>query len=316
MPSKSKIPIICLLGPTASGKTNLAIQLIQKLPCEIISVDSGMIYREMDIGTAKPTAEELKIAPHRLINICDPIETYSAAKFRADALQEIENIIAQERMPLLVGGTMLYFRALQQGLSQMPSANQEIRAQISQTAEKIGWPALHAKLASIDQISAARISPNDAQRLQRALEVYELTGLTLTQLCEQNRPQPLPYEFINIALIPENREIIHARIRLRLEKMLADGLVEEVEKLFQRGDLHPDLPSMRTVGYRQVWQFLAGKINHQEMIEQILIATRQLAKRQLTWLRSWPNLSVFDTNDPQIFKKILASLSIFINSIN
>jgi tRNA dimethylallyltransferase len=292
----SKIPVICLMGPTAAGKTQLAIQLTQKLPCDIISVDSGMVYRGMDIGTAKPSSAELAIAPHRLIDIRDPSETYSVAQFCDDALNEIEDIIAHERIPLLVGGTMLYFRALQQGLSKMPSADSSVRAQIALEAEKLGWQDLHAKLAKIDPASAMRISPKDAQRIQRALEVYELTGLTLTQLCEQNKPQPLSYKIINLGLMPASKIALDEKISLRFQQMLKLGFIEEVEQLFNRGDLTSDLPSMRAVGYRQVWQYLSGQLSREAMVEQAIIATRQLAKRQLTWLRSWSNLEVIDSD--------------------
>jgi tRNA dimethylallyltransferase len=284
------------MGPTSSGKTRLAIELVQQLPCDIISVDSGMIYRGMDIGTAKPTPEEQKIAPHRLIDVCDPSETYSAGQFREDAIKEIEDILSHGRIPLLVGGTMLYFKALQQGLAELPMADPEIRKKISAEAEQIGWQELHKKLESIDPIAAERINQNDAQRIQRALEIYAITGLPMTELLSAKNMQPLPYPIINIAIKTE-RNILHERIEQRFQQMLKNGFIEEVEQLFKRGDLHPDLPSIRAVGYRQVWQYLSGEINYAEMQEKAIIATRQLAKRQLTWLRTWPNLNWFDNED-------------------
>ncbi len=288
------------MGATASGKTRLAIEFTQHLPCDIISVDSGMIYHGMDIGTAKPTIEEQKIAPHRLIDIRNPRETYSAGQFREDAIREIEDILSHNRIPLLVGGTMLYFKALQQGLAELPTADTEIRKKISDEAEQIGWQDVHKKLAKIDPIAAKRIHPNDPQRIQRALEIYEITGHTMTELLSAKNMQPLPYPIINIAIAAE-RSILHERIEQRFQQMIKNGFIEEVEQLFKRGDLHPDLPSIRAVGYRQIWQYLAGELTYEEMQEKAIIATRQLAKRQLTWLRRggslcppWPNLNWFD----------------------
>lgn len=298
--------IICLMGPTASGKTALAIELSQKIPCDIISVDSGMIYRDMNIGTAKPSPAELAIAPHRLIDIIDPSESYSAAQFCRDASQEISRILDAGRIPLLVGGTMLYFRALQQGLSAIPPADVEIRAQINFAAANSSWRELHAKLARVDPISAARISPNDAQRISRALEVYELTGSTLTQLHQQNKPEPFPYKMINLAIIPADRELLQNRIKQRFYSMLATGFIDEVEMLHKRGDLSSSLPAMRAVGYRQVWQYLSGELTYPEMEERAIIATRQLAKRQLTWLRSWPELNALTDGSIKSVLQILA----------
>lgn len=297
--------VICLMGPTAAGKTKVGITLSKKLPCDIISVDSGMIYRGMDIGTAKPTIEEQKIAPHRLINIIDPSETYSAGQFRLDAIQEIKNILANGRIPLLVGGTMLYFKVLQGGLSVLPEADATVREKILQDAEQLGWQVLHEKLAEIDPISAGRIHPCDSQRLQRALEVYELTGKSMTELFIEKSVEPAPYEFLNLALIPADRSILHEHIEKRFDQMLELGFIEEIEKLFERGDLHPDMASMRTVGYRQAWRYLAGETKFNKMREQVIAATRQLAKRQLTWLRSWGQIHCIDNEANNVFNRIL-----------
>jgi tRNA dimethylallyltransferase len=284
------LSVICLMGPTASGKTALAVELVKHFPFEIVSVDSAMVYRGMDIGTAKPGAEILAIAPHRLLDIRDPSEAYSAGQFRTDALREIADIISHDRIPLLVGGTMLYFHVLQHGLAQLPQANQEIRQQISDEAEKYSWQVLHERLQKIDPVSAQRIHPNDPQRLQRALEIYELTGKTPTELHEENIASALPYRFINIAIAPDDRAELHKKIEQRFDQMLQQGFIDEVKKLLQRGDLHPDLPALRAVGYRQAWDYLAGNLTYDQMRERAIIATRQLAKRQLTWLRSWENL--------------------------
>ena len=275
-----------LMGPTASGKTGLALQLATKIPCEIISVDSALIYRGMDIGTAKPTAEELAIVPHHLIDIKDPAESYSAADFRNDALTLMQQICAKGKIPLLVGGTMLYYKALLEGLSPLPQANAEVRAQIEKQAQQIGWQGLHQQLAVIDPQSAQRIHPNDPQRINRALEVYYLTGKSLTELTEQ-KGEPLPYRLLQFAIAPQERAVLHQRIELRFQQMLAQGFQQEVEKLFARKDLHLNLPSIRCVGYRQMWEFLQGKYDFAEMKYRSICATRQLAKRQITWLRGW-----------------------------
>lgn len=282
--------IICLMGPTASGKTDLAIKLVQQFPLEIISVDSALVYRGMDIGTAKPDAEILRKVPHHLINIADPAEPYSAGRFRIDALCEIEDIIARGKTPLLVGGTMLYFRVLQQGLATLPRADQVLREELRLRGEQEGWPTLHAELAKIDSAAAQRINPQDSQRIQRALEVYQLAGKSISEL-QQSDTSPLAhYHVLNIALMPSDRALLHARIAQRFDMMLAAGFEEEVRGLFARADLHIGLPSIRSVGYKQMWQHLAGEITHDEMREQAIVATRQLAKRQITWLRSWPNV--------------------------
>ncbi|URL02674.1 tRNA (adenosine(37)-N6)-dimethylallyltransferase MiaA [Avibacterium sp. 20-126] len=277
---------IFLMGPTASGKTDLAIKLRQHFPVEVISVDSALIYRGMDIGTAKPNAAELALAPHRLIDIKDPSESYSAANFRHDALLEMENISKQGKIPLLVGGTMLYYKALLEGLSPLPSADERLRQEIEQKAVQIGWNGLHQELAKIDPVSAQRINPNDSQRINRALEVFYLTGKSLTELTEQ-KGEALPYDITQFAITPQERQVLHQRIELRFHKMIEQGFQQEVEKLYQRGDLHADLPSIRCVGYRQMWDYLQGDYDHQEMVFRGICATRQLAKRQLTWLRGW-----------------------------
>lgn len=296
------------MGPTCSGKTDLAIQLVQKFPCEIISVDSAMIYRDMNIGTAKPTADILKIAPHRLIDIRDPADAYSVGQFRDDALREIQNIINQNKIPLLVGGTMMYFNALQNGIADLPQADQDTRNRLAEEIAQLGLQQLHERLQKIDPTAAARIHPNDPQRIQRALEIYEITGKTLTKFL-QNQTTALPYSAINLAIAPTDRSLLHKNIAMRFEQMLKQGFVEEVEKLFRRADLHHDLPSMRAVGYRQIWDHLAGELTHDEMIERSIIATRQLAKRQLTWLRSWKDLTWFASEDKNHLEQILAILN-------
>lgn len=277
---------IFLMGPTASGKTDLAIQLYQNLPVEIISVDSALVYKEMDIGTAKPSKEELALAPHRLIDILDPAESYSAMNFREDALREMADITAQGKIPLLVGGTMLYYKALIDGLSPLPNADEKVRSEIEEKAAQVGWPALHKELEIIDPISAARINPNDSQRINRALEVFYITGKSLTELTEQ-KGETLPYQVLQFAIAPEDRTILHERIELRFKKMMDLGFKAEVEKLFARPDLHLDLPSIRCVGYRQMWEHLQGQYDLDEAIYRGICATRQLAKRQITWLRGW-----------------------------
>ena len=299
-------PAVCLMGPTASGKTELAVELVERLPLDIISVDSVMIYRGMDIGSAKPDPETLARAPHRLIDIRDPAEAYSAAQFREDAQREMAAISDAGRIPLLVGGTMLYFRALLSGLSTLPSANAEIRTRLEAEAEVAGWESLHRRLAKVDVAAAARIHPNDPQRIQRALEVYELTGIPLSQLQRQQQvDQPLPYRIIKLAVAPADRSVLHQRIAARFEQMLRSGLIEEVEGLRGRGDLHQDLPALRAVGYRQVWDFLEGDIDYTEMVERGIIATRQLAKRQFTWLRAEQTLTLLDSLDRRLQDKAL-----------
>ena len=296
------------MGPTASGKTAVAVEMAQCLPVEIISVDSALIYRDMNIGTAKPDAATLALAPHHLIDIIDPSDSYSAATFRHDALKLMNDISQRGKIPLLVGGTMLYFRALQFGLSELPPADTEIRAEIERQAEQFGWPALHAELAKIDATTAARLAPNDSQRINRALEIYKITGSPMSQLIAQQENIELPYQLISLALVPSERSVLHQRIASRFAQMLENGLLNEVKNLQKKYVLHPDLPSMRCVGYRQTWEFLAGKISEQELMETGIAATRQLAKRQLTWLRSMPNNLEFDCLAPALSQRVLASV--------
>ena len=287
-------PAILLMGPTASGKTAVAVALAKALPCEIISVDSAQIYKSMDIGTAKPDAELLKSAPHHLIDIIEPDERYSAARFRDDALALMREITEREKIPLLVGGTMLYFKALLEGLSELPEADPLIRLVIDTMAAEQGWPAVHARLRSIDPETAARLDPNDAQRIQRALEVYQLTGRPMAELLKKPKYVYFPYRPIKISLVPSDRNVLHQRIEQRFDAMLAAGLVQEVRKLLEDYALEPDMPSMRCVGYRQAWQHLHREIDLAELREQGIAATRQLAKRQLTWLRAMEGITEFD----------------------
>ena len=308
--SEHKPLAIFLMGPTASGKTDLAIQLRQQLPVEVISVDSALIYRGMDIGTAKPSKAELALAPHSLIDICDPAESYSAANFRTDALREMQEISAQGKIPLLVGGTMLYYKALLEGLSPLPSANEKVRSEIEAKAALIGWGGLHQELSKIDPISAQRINPNDSQRINRALEVFYLTGKTLTELTAQ-KGEALPYDILQFAIAPEQREVLHLRIEQRFHKMIELGFQQEVEKLYRRPDLNENLPSIRCVGYRQMWEYLRGDYDHDEMVFRGICATRQLAKRQITWLRGWTSpIQWLDSLQPaQALEKVLTSVS-------
>lgn len=300
---------ICLLGPTASGKTDLAISLAQALPCEIISVDSAMVYRTMDIGTAKPTRQELEKAPHRLINICEPTDIYSAGNFCEDVKCELGAIQQANHIPLLVGGTMMYFNALQKGMAVLPKADPLVREQISQDATLLGWPEMHARLAKVDPEAAAKIHSQDPQRISRALEVFILTGRPLSSFHEERHQAPLSdYHVINLALVPQDRSWLHERIARRFQQMLEVGLVEEVRQFYEDPRMHVDLPAMRMVGYRQVWGYLAGEYDYHEMVERGVAATRQLAKRQLTWLRSWDDLIVYDPRDPNLLEKVLMSL--------
>lgn len=301
------------MGPTASGKTNIAIELVQQAPLEIISVDSAQVYRGLDIGSGKPDAAILQKAPHRLIDIRDPGDTYSAADFRQDTLNEIAAIQDKGKAPLLVGGTMLYFKALRDGLADLPAADETVRNKILDLAANEGWSAVHARLAEVDPISADRIHPNDPQRLQRALEVYELTGKAMTDIHNEAVPnQELPFDLHFIALFPNQRAELHEKIAIRFKQMLVAGFVEEVRELYNRGDLNASLPAIRSVGYRQIWDFIAGLYSYDIMQEKALAATRQLAKRQLTWLRSWPDLQILDCeiqkNVEQCLKIILPAL--------
>lgn len=291
----SRPPAIFIMGPTASGKTALAMELREHLPVELISVDSALIYRGMDVGTAKPSAEELARAPHRLIDIRDPAQAYSAADFRRDALQQMQDITAAGRIPLLVGGTMLYFKALLEGLSPLPSADPAVREQIEQQAAEQGWQAMHRQLQQIDPVAAERIHPNDPQRLTRALEVFCISGKTLTELTKI-AGESLPYQVHQFAIAPVSRELLHQRIELRFKQMLAAGFEAEARALFSRGDLHQDLPAIRCVGYRQMWSYLSGDISYDEMVFRGICATRQLAKRQMTWLRGWESVYWLDSD--------------------
>ncbi|MCG6860621.1 MAG: tRNA (adenosine(37)-N6)-dimethylallyltransferase MiaA [Chromatiaceae bacterium] len=290
---------ILLMGPTASGKTDLAVDLVARLPCDIVSVDSALVYKGMDIGTAKPRPDILARAPHRLIDICDPSDAYSAARFCSDAERAMADITATGRIPLLVGGTMLYFRALQQGLSPLPGADRAVRARLDAAARRQGWAALHRRLEALDPEAARRIHPNDPQRIQRALEIYEITGCPVSELTQAGRRSGLPYRFLKLVRAPEDRAILHRRIERRFFSMLELGLETEVRALWARGDLTTELPSMRCVGYRQVLKYLFGEYTYSEMVRRGIIATRQLAKRQLTWLRSESDIHwVLDEDHP------------------
>jgi len=302
-------PAILLMGPTASGKTALAMALAERLPVEIISVDSALVYRGLDIGSAKPDAAMQARVPHHLIDILDPAESYSAARFAEDARRLIGEIRARDRIPLLVGGTMLYFRALTRGLSVLPSASPELRRRIEAEAAGQGWPALHARLATLDPDSAARLHPNDQQRIQRALEIIELTGMTPTAFYAQARAAPDTDErWCRLALNLPARGELHARIAQRFHAMIAQGFVEEVRRLHARGDLHPDLPAIRAVGYRQIWGYLDGDYGLDEAIERGIAATRQFAKRQLTWLRSEPALHWLDPTRTDLIEATMGHL--------
>ena len=279
-------PAIFLMGPTASGKTAVAVALIDQLPVEIISVDSALVYKDMDIGTAKPDANLLLQAPHHLLNLIDPTSAYSAASFRSDALRLMADITARGKIPLLVGGTMLYFKALQEGLSGLPEANPEVRAALDLEAAQIGWPGMHAKLALIDSVTAARLAPNDTQRIQRALEVHAISGETMSSLFAKQTSAALPYRLLKLALVPNDRAVLHERIALRFDQMLEAGFLDEVRALLVKyPTLTQDATSMRCVGYRQALEHLAGDYDLAELRDRGIFATRQLAKRQLTWLR-------------------------------
>ena len=289
-----KPPAIVLMGPTASGKSAVALELARQFPVEIVSVDSAQVFRGMDIGTAKPSAADRAAVPHHLIDIIEPTQTYSAAQFRADALSLMHEITSRGRIPLLVGGTMLYFKALREGLSVLPQADAAVRSAIDTEARQRGWPALHAELARIDPTTAARLEPADAQRIQRALEVHRVTGRPMSELLARREAEPLPYRLVQISLLPSDRAALHRRIEARFDAMLRKGLVEELRSLRKRYALRPGLPSMRCVGYRQVWQFLEGEITEAELRDRGVFATRRLAKRQLTWLRATEGLAVVD----------------------
>jgi tRNA dimethylallyltransferase len=289
---------VAIMGPTASGKTAAALTIAREQPVEIISVDSALVYREMDIGTAKPTPEELAAAPHHLIDIIDPLDAYSVMQFRTDTLRLVDEISARGKLPLLVGGTMMYFKGLTDGLDDLPTADAAVRSALDEEAARIGWPGMHAKLQALDPVTAARLAPNDAQRINRALEIIALTGQPMSSLLARRAKPELPFDLVSFALEPSDRAVLHKRIALRFDQMLGDsddaGIVAEVARLRARGDLSPNLPSMRCVGYRQSWDYLDGKIDRVALRETGIIATRQLAKRQLTWLRAMPDRIVVD----------------------
>ena len=298
--------VVTIMGPTASGKTAAALALAAEFPCEIVSVDSALVYRGMDIGTAKPSAEERAAAPHHLIDIIDPTEAYSAMQFRADALRLIGEIQSRDKLPLLVGGTMLYFKALREGLDALPQADPAVRARLDEDAAALGVPALHARLAQIDPITAARLKPNDAQRIQRALEIFELTGKPMSTLLARAPKPELPFDLLPLSLEPAQRSVLHERFARRFDALLTGPatLIDEVQALRTRSDLHLGLPSIRCVGYRQAWEYLDGLYGLQDLREKGIAATRQLAKRQLTWLRAMPDRIVIDCLDPQAPAKI------------
>jgi len=301
-------PAIFLMGPTASGKTGVAVELVQTLPVEIISVDSALVYRDMNIGTAKPDAATLARAPHHLIDVIAPTEAYSAAAFRRDALALMADITARGNIPLLAGGTMLYFKALREGLSQLPVANAAVRAELDAVIAEHGIAWLHDQLALVDAETAARLSPNDTQRIQRAMEIYRLTGKPMSELLKLQEDAALPYRITSIALIPSDRSVLHRRIATRFEQMLESGLIEELQGLRKKYALHPELPSMRCVGYRQGWQYMEGEITAAQFLETGIIATRQLAKRQLTWLRSMPENIEIDCLSDNLTRQVRNAL--------
>jgi tRNA dimethylallyltransferase len=300
---------VMLLGPTASGKSAIAMRLARRFDLEIVSVDSALVYRGMDIGTAKPSADERRLVPHHLIDIVDPLAAYSAAAFALDARRLIDRIRSRGRLPLLVGGTMLYAKALEEGLDELPAADPALRAALDDEAGRLGWPAMHARLQSIDPATAARLEPGDAQRIQRALEVHALTGQPMSALLTRQRKAQARGRRAGIpviALEPSDRSVLHRRIAARFDAMLAAGFLDEVARLRARGDLHENLPSMRCVGYRQAWAHLDGRIDRPELIAQAVAATRQLAKRQLTWLRSMPDRHVVDCLADDAFERVAA----------
>ena len=298
------LPVIFLMGPTATGKTDIAVSLFKQYSIELISVDSAMVYKGMDIGTAKPSKELLNEVPHRLIDICEPDGPYSAARFRADALQDIEEIHSQNRIPLLVGGTGLYFRTLETGISDLPDADADVRQRLEMEAGEVGWEVMHRRLAEVDPDSAERIHPNDPQRIQRALEIYEISGRSMTDHYENGAVSPFPFEVIKIILNPGDRLKLHERIKRRFLKMLDDGFIEEVRTFHKVDRYSGSLPAMRMVGYRQIWNYLDGETNYEEMVERGIAATRQLAKRQMTWLRKEENGIWFNSDGSGLVDKI------------
>jgi len=306
--------LLCIAGPTASGKSAVARAIAEKWPCEIINVDSATIYRGMDIGTAKPPREERASLHHHLLDILDPLESYSVAAFRHDALECVTQIRARGRLPILVGGTMLYFKALREGLNDLPTANPELRKELESCAAAIGWPAMHARLGEIDPTTAARLSPNDSQRIQRALEIWHLSGKPMSELLNASAQTDQPHKTVTLSLEPAQRSHLHQRIAWRFDQMLEAGLVQEVEALRARGDLHTDLPSIRCVGYRQLWSMLSGEVTPAQAREQAIAATRQLAKRQLTWLRSLPERIAVEADAPDAGNQALTIVGQLIDS--
>jgi tRNA dimethylallyltransferase len=312
MVSSNKPVAVAIMGPTASGKTAAALAIARAMPVEIVSVDSALVYRGMDIGTAKPSAEELAAAPHHLIDIIDPLDAYSVAQFRADTLRLVGEIAGRGRLPLLVGGTMMYFKGLVDGLDDLPTADPAVRAELEDEAARVGWPAMHARLRAVDPVTADRLAPNDAQRINRALEIHRLSGQPMSALLARAGKPALPFDLVSFALEPSDRAVLHARIAGRFDGMLGTrddtGIVAEVAGLRARGDLHPNMPSMRCVGYRQAWEYLDGRIDRAGLRETGIVATRQLAKRQLTWLRAMPDRIVIDCLGPDPAGTLLGRL--------
>ena len=305
----SALPVIALMGPTASGKTGLALDIAAKVESEVISVDSALVYKGMDIGTAKPTQEEQAGVVHHLIDIIDPAQSYSVSQFVNDTNALIGDILARGKVPILAGGTMMYFNALINGISPLPKSDEKIRAEITTQAESLGWSKLHDELCRVDPVSGARIHPNDPQRLTRALEVYRSTGKNLTYW-QQEKGEACPYPISQFAIAPSERSILHERIATRFDIMLEEGFEQEVKQLYERGDLNEDLPSIRSVGYRQMWQYIDGQMSYDDMRERGIIATRQLAKRQLTWLRGWEDVTWLDTFAKDNLTKITAKVTL------
>ncbi len=305
----SALPVIAIMGPTASGKTGLALDIAAKVDSEVISVDSALVYKGMDIGTAKPTQEEQAGVVHHLIDIIDPAQSYSVSQFVNDTNALIGDILARGKVPILAGGTMMYFNALINGISPLPKSDEKIRDEITQQAQRLGWSKLHDELRGVDPISGERIHPNDPQRITRALEVYRSTGKTLTHW-QQQEGEKCPYNIAQFAIAPADRAVLHERIATRFDLMLEQGFENEVVKLYERSDLHEDLPSVRSVGYRQMWQYLDGQLSYAEMRERGIIATRQLAKRQLTWLRGWEQVTWLDTFANDNLTKITAKVTL------